>query len=508
VTPAAAPPRAIRRPIRTRVQLTMWYTLLLAGSLLVLGSVGLWLVNRALWDNLDDMLRSRVAGIESDLAHDEGRFGIDDAREVDALGASLDIVRIWNRAGKLVYGREGSTRVTTSSSSPPNEIPATGQVAEERLSDGRTARVVTHVVADQGRVQGYVQAGRATDEIESILARLRILGVGGLLVTLVVAGVGGSFLAGRALTPIERITREARRISADDLARRLDLNLPDDELGRLAEAFDEMLARLDGAFERQRRFTADASHELRTPLGIIRSQIDVALGRPRSAEYHARVLASVRDETDRLTRLTESLLTLARADDGEAIARHTVDCEDLVAEVGAHVAPRARDLGVHLSVQVGECPLVLGDANWLTQLLLNLLDNALRHTPRGGRVELSVQSTDQQVAISVADSGEGIAPEHLPHLAERFYRVDRARGRNGGAGLGLAISAWIARVHGGVLHIESTVGHGTLATVLLPSTPHTAAAQGSEDVGERPLAVGVTANDERCMGGTGTGCDR
>jgi hypothetical protein len=203
VTPAAAPPRAIRRPIRTRVQLTMWYTLLLAGSLLVLGSVGLWLVNRALWDNLDDMLRSRVAGIESDLAHDEGRFGIDDAREVDALGASLDIVRIWNRAGKLVYGREGSTRVTTSSSSPPNEIPATGQVAEERLSDGRTARVVTHVVADQGRVQGYVQAGRATDEIESILARLRILGVGGLLVTLVVAGVGGSFLAGRALTPIE-----------------------------------------------------------------------------------------------------------------------------------------------------------------------------------------------------------------------------------------------------------------------------------------------------------------
>ena len=337
-----------------------WYTLLLAGSMIVLGSLGFWLVDRALWNDLDDMLRARTAGIESDLVHDVGRFGVEDAHEVDALGASLDIVRIWDRGGKLVYGREGVAPIdvaTVADARRPTSLTASGW---PRSGWPTVARRADHARRHRSRPDPRLRPGRAgyrRDRVDPCTAALSAWGASwsrcrGRRVA------ARSWPAGRSLR--SKGSRGKPDASAPTTSRDGSTSTCRTiELGRLVEAFDAMIARLDGAFERQRRFTADASHELRTPLGIIRSQIDVALGRPRSAEYHARVLASVRDETDRLTRLTESLLTLARADDGEAIARHTVDCQDLVAEVGAHVAPKARDLGVHLSVQVGECPLVL-----------------------------------------------------------------------------------------------------------------------------------------------------
>jgi signal transduction histidine kinase len=315
-----------------------------------------------------------------------------------------------------------------------------------------------------------------------VLDRLRWLGLAGLALALVLAGLGGAFLARRALAPIDRVTRAAELIGAEDLARRLDLDLPNDEIGRLARAFDGMIGRLDAAFERQRRFTADASHEIRTPLGIIRSQLDVALAHPRTPEQYARVLGDVRDATDRLARLAERLLTLARADAGEALTLIPVDVQDVVAEAAASVAAQARELGVRLDVRLGEAPGVQGDPVWLMQLLLNLLDNALRHTPPGGQVTLTLEasadgsggdrSSDGGVRVSVADTGEGIAPEHLPRLFERFYRVDAARARSsGGAGLGLAICSWVARAHGGRLDASSAAGVGTTMTLWLPAAP-------------------------------------
>jgi heavy metal sensor kinase len=439
--------------------------------MIVLGSLALWVINRELWLNFDEMLRARAGAIESDLQHDVGHFGPEDALEADALGVNLDIVREWDRNGKLLYSRVGGVRDSASGAALAVAQAADGDsFSEERLPDGRTVRLLSRAVSDHGRPLGYVQIGRTTSEVERIVNRLRLYGVVGLAFVLVLAGAGGWFLARQALGPIDRITRAAERIGADDLSRRLDLQLPDDELGRLAHAFDAMIARLEGAFERQRRFTADASHELRTPLGVIRSQSDVALSRPRSTEYYERVLASIRDETGRLTRLAESLLVLARADADEALTLQEIDYQNLVAEVGASAAPRARDAGVHFSIALDDCPPVRGDETWLTQLLLNLLDNALRHTPAGGRLTLSLRPAHDGVIVQVADTGEGIAPEHLPYLFERFYRADEARTRaSGGAGLGLAICQWIARAHGGDLTVESEVGIGTTVSVWLPS---------------------------------------
>jgi signal transduction histidine kinase len=278
---------------------------------------------------------------------------------------------------------------------------------------------------------------------------------------------------------VDRVTRAAQLIGAEDLSRRLDLDLPDDEMGRLARAFDAMIARLEAAFERQQRFTADASHEIRTPLGIMRSQLDVALARPRSPEEYVRVLEAVRLQVDRLSKLTERLLTLARADGSQTAALVPVDLQDIVAEAAASVAGRARALGIRLQVEIEDVPAAKGDPIWLGQLLLNLLDNALRHTPPDGRVTLSVapalggeDGRANGVAIRVEDTGEGIAPEHLPRLFERFYRAEPGRARaSGGAGLGLAICDWVARLHAGRLTVTSTPGAGTCFTLWLPSSP-------------------------------------
>ena len=231
-----------------------------------------------------------------------------------------------------------------------------------------------------------------------------------------------------------------------------------------------MLARLEQAFEQQRRFTADASHELRTPLSVIRSLADVALTSPRDEAYDRGVYASISEETERLGRLVESLLVLARADAGSALSLSSVDLDEIAMDAAERVAERASRQRVGLVVLASERCRVRGDASWLTQLVLNLVDNALRHTPTGGRVTLAVNAdTDGVRAGGLGHRASGIAPEDLPRLFERFYRVDEDRSRaTGGAGLGLAICEWIARVHGGRLSVESEVGRGTTFTLWLP----------------------------------------
>ncbi len=464
--------------LHARTRLTLWYTLLLAGTLVVLGGVALFAVERVLYASLNDSLRARAQSFEAAVSHElsEGERG-GSSREVVAQASGLDVLRAWDSRGRPIYSVEDGARPPTAATIAP-AAPDAAVVSTERLPSGLTVRVVTQALRAGGLPLGVVQVGRSTADIENALATLRVLGVAGLALSLALATLGGAFLARRALAPVERVTREAELIGADDLSRRLSLDLPDDEMGRLAQAFDAMIARLEAAFERQRRFTADASHELRTPLGIIRSQVDVALGQPRTAEHYVRVLQGVRAETDRLTRLTERLLTLARAEGRETLTLVPVDVQDLVAEAGTSVAGRARDQGVRLDVTIYDVPEVHGDPVWLTQLLFNLLDNALRHTPGGGKIALTLESAPagepDGAIIRINDTGEGIAPEHLPHLFERFYRTDAGRARStGGAGLGLAICDWVAQSHGGSISVASTLGAGTTFTVWLPAVPVT-----------------------------------
>ena len=325
---------------------------------------------------------------------------------------------------------------------------------------------------EAGTVVAVLQAGSSRDEVDGFL---RTLGIGLMLAIpaiLLVAAGGGYLLAGRALRPVADITALAATLDGRDLTSRLDLTLPDDELGRLASTFDAMLDRIEAAFAQQQRFTADVAHELRTPLSIMQGQVDLALTRPRSDEDYRRTIREFEDELARVRRLVDTLFRLARADQhGIPVERDDFDLAATVGVIAEQYAAIAQEAGIALETETVPTPVQL-DEDLIVQVLVNLVDNALRSTPAGGRVTIGCRPEDTEAIAWVRDTGIGIAPEHLPHVFERFYRVDAGRGRDrGGAGLGLAIVQELVDAHGGTIGLTSAPGAGTTVTFRLPATP-------------------------------------
>jgi signal transduction histidine kinase len=309
-----------------------------------------------------------------------------------------------------------------------------------------------------------------------------------LPVILLLSTGGGLWLAHHALRPVQAITRTARQIGESDLHQRLHL-ARHDELGELAATFDQMLDRLEAAFERQRQFTADASHELRTPLTIIDLEANQALTQARTPEEYRQAIVLMQQENSAMARLVNDLLTLARADSGQAVPkRDEVDLSEVVLESIERLTPLAYQQ--EMTIQLGTLPelLLLGDRQYLAQLVTNLTENALKYSAGVGKhvcIETGGEQEGEQswAWLRVSDQGPGIAAEHLPHLFERFYRVDQSRthaqetaparvalpARPTGSGLGLSIARWIAEAHGGQIHVESTEGQGSTFEVWLPT---------------------------------------
>jgi heavy metal sensor kinase len=312
--------------------------------------------------------------------------------------------------------------------------------------------------------------GQPMDSIVSALGALRrTLFLAGPLTLLLSAG-GGLFLARRALKPVDRMIQTTREIEETDLARRIDV-ATNDELGRLAATLNAMLERLESAFHRQRQFTDDASHELRTPLSVIEAEASLALRRKRPADDYRDALAIVVEEARNMNRLIDQLLTLARADAGEeALALESLDLSEIAEETIATMRPLAEEKDVTLIAGSMTSAAVNADRVHLKRLLANLIDNAIRYTAAGGSVTVSVAQDSESVTLTVDDTGIGIPAGHLPHIFERFYRVDKARSRaEGGSGLGLAICKQIAEEHGGSISVESDEGEGTRFAVRMPS---------------------------------------
>jgi signal transduction histidine kinase len=288
-----------------------------------------------------------------------------------------------------------------------------------------------------------------------------------------VASLGvGWVIAGRVLAPIERITAVAREIQATDLSRRIELGGPEDELRRLADTFDAMLARLDAAFANQRQFLADASHELRNPLAIIRTNLDVALADPDADPEDLRqALEVIRRASDRMGHLVDDLLALAR---GQALSVTSVpvDLGAVVADASDELFIQAEAKGITLDRTIVPGIVVSGDPDALKRAVANLLENAVRYSPPGSRVRLAVGSERGRAWVAVSDEGPGIAPEDQPRVFDRFWRSDKARSRaEGGTGLGLAIVRQIANGHGGEVQLQSRVGVGSTFTIWLPVAP-------------------------------------
>jgi heavy metal sensor kinase len=337
-------------------------------------------------------------------------------------------------------------------------------------SPGRrdSVRVFTSPVVKADQMVGLLQVAQNLNEVRATLnlSLMTLLLAGPTLV--IVAGSSGYFLAARALAPIDNITRTARHISAKDLSARLNLPETDDEVGRLAATFDSMLARLDDAFRRERQFTADASHELRTPLAAIQTIIGSTLARQRTSAEYEQALIDLSQEAEQMRTLTEGLLQLARNDAARQPAKfECIDVSLMLKDVVDSLRPLAEDKGLKLIDNLPDNDLTLmGDTDGLIRLFVNLLDNAIKYTEQGSVIISAEPKGDTWLAVAISDTGVGIDHGHLPHIFDRFYRVDESR-RKDGIGLGLAIAANIAHAHGGEITVESRVGKGTTFFVQL-----------------------------------------
>jgi signal transduction histidine kinase len=290
-------------------------------------------------------------------------------------------------------------------------------------------------------------------------------------IILLVAWVGSGWLAKQVLTPIEGLSTGAETMSEADLGKRFTLDSPYQEFCRLTQAFNSVMDRFQRSGEIQRRFCDIAAHEMKTPLTILQGNLDVALMKARTSEEYREALINNLEQVGRLIALTRSLLTLANFTSGKPPV-HLVPLalEPLIQDMLDELTLLADDRQIKLSFESQSVPPVLGDAQWLKQALINLLDNALHYTPSGGAVTVRLQAVGEGVAVAVEDTGHGIEPEHLPHLFERFYRTDWARAKDaGGTGLGLPIVKEIAEAHGGSISVTSQVDKGSVFTLRLPA---------------------------------------
>ena len=464
-------PRA--KALGLRARLTLWYGGVLLAILLVFSALSYAALRWTLQSDVDSTLLV-VAQVVRDTGYPRGSVLADpEARLRALLGPDF-----FDRFLRLLDPEGASDPETPATGSRPLPFSLEARANARRglptfetvqTDSGEPVRVLTMPVMRNERLANLIQVGiplRRTHEalnqyLRTLLALIP-LGLG-------LATAGGALVARRALSPVGAMSRTARRITAEDLAERIPVRGAGDELDHLAETLNAMLVRLEAAFVQVRRFAADAAHELRTPLTALRGELEVGLRADRSPDEYRRVLQSVLESVERLVRLAEDLLVLSRASSGGLVRSGPVDLEALVLGALDAGARLAQGRGVTVRLADVAPAVVSGDAVALERALLNLVDNAVRYTPAGGRVELSAAPSDGWVEIAVRDSGPGITPGDAERAFEPFVRLEAGRAKEPeGTGLGLAIARSIVAAHGGILTVESATGEGSRFTIRLP----------------------------------------
>jgi heavy metal sensor kinase len=315
----------------------------------------------------------------------------------------------------------------------------------------------------------YLAIGRAIDQNNKVIRDFSLNYLILVPVVIFLSGLLGWFLAGKALDPVNSVAETAQRITHSNLDMQIPLRQAGDELDRLIEAFNHMMTRLDRSFEQIRQFSTDVSHELRTPLTVVRGQLEVALFTAQTVEQYRDAMAEALEGVDRLSNIVRALLMLSQAESGQLVLQKThLDLAGLARDlVDEHQIP-AEAQGVRLSADLPEHCMIFADRTQIERMLSNLLGNAIKYTPSGGTVQVSLLNQGDQVTLLVEDTGVGIAPDHLPHIFDRFYRVPSADPEKG-LGLGLSFVAWIVKAHGGTTEVQSALDKGTRFLVTLPA---------------------------------------
>jgi heavy metal sensor kinase len=463
-------------PRTLRFRLTVWYGAVLAFLLVLFGFVVYGTVRHKMVHHHDEPLAEMAAAVVHILNE-----------EPDCHSLTPDQVRVLNQMGRLilVHEVEGAHQIFYQSPAmQANALsPQVGALGWQEVQKPRYLTITENglpwrvlSVPYQSRIgrPGIVRLMENLGDIEETLASLRLT-----LFLLTPAGIvlsvlGGFWLSGRALAPVDRITRRAMEIEANKLYQRLPETGVEDEIGRLVGTLNRMIARLETSFEAMKRFTADASHELRTPLATLRNTVDVVLDRPRTADELRTSLVSIGEEVDRLRTIVADLLLLARADAGRlSLKMEPLDLGELVESMAETYQLSASEKRIDLLVQADPEARISGDDRWMLQAVGNLMDNALKFTPDGGRIEVEVLALESCVQLEVRDSGPGIPEDCLDRIFERFFQTEasRSHGQGMGTGLGLAITAWIVASHGGRISASNRQEGGARFRMEFPPLP-------------------------------------
>lgn len=441
-----------------KIRLTAWYILLLGATLVLFSICIYWQLGQILLKQIDINLKVTASEIlnspvvDKNLLHPENNTH-------NLIKAGI-AVRLITNEGKICYEIGLYPNL-------PQFLPK--KTGYTNLSyQNNTWRVYSQILYYHHQ-QKWLQVAQSLQYISKAKEHLVVIMLLGLPIILVSASLGGFFLAHHSLLPIEKIIRAAESIRYDEIDRRINYSGSLDEVGRLAITLDRMFERLQTAFEQERFFTANASHELRTPLTVIKGRIGVALSRERTIQDYQNTLIDLEKEVNRLIRLTDGLLLLTRLEQTDLKA-YPVELNNLLEILVNSFQLLAEEKTITLISFISSDLVILGDSDYLTSLFINLLDNAIKYTPEKGKVTVKAWKKDNQVYISITNSGQGITPEALPHLFQRFYRVENDRSQHrGGAGLGLAIAEEIVRLHQGVITVDSQLHQFTRFTVSFPA---------------------------------------
>ena len=471
-------------PRSLRARLTLWHIAAMVLVLVVYAAAVFSLVRRNGSQALDDRLRSdfRWAAEMAEQRPDGTLTWFDG----DARDENNPWLQVWSEDGQALFRTAVATRLP---------VPASDRLARD--PDGRIVSVPTdtvpfRVLSGHATIAGrpvVLQVGASEGAMRQELRELLLVLLLGLPLSVVAAGLGGYWLARGALSPVNRMAERARAITAERLGERLPVDNPADELGRLALVFNGTLSRLESSFEQMRRFTSDVSHELRTPLTAIRSVGEIGLREPRDEAAYREIIGSMLEDSHRLSGLVERLLALSRADTGGVkLSPEAIDLGELAENVTTHLAVLAEEKQQSVTVDRVGAPWCIGDRLVLRQALINLVDNAIKYAPAGGRIRVRVADEADGATLEVSDTGPGILPERQHRIFDRFYRgAHDHSGESTGVGLGLAIAKWAVEANLGTLSYEPAEGGGAAFRITLPRSSTPAAPMATADV-SRPAA--------------------
>jgi heavy metal sensor kinase len=468
--------KKVNLPIKWK--LTIWYGAILA-LILVIFSSGVYVYfSNSLQKSIDVKIKSIGEVLSSSMTEGHGQsvFGNFERYLENVLGKKPKgkFIQIIDKSGKIgAKMSDIDTGEAVSTSFGTLERALKGEVVYETVGAKKPRlRMVTIPIMDNidnKKVTSIVQVGSSLEDFDETMTKLLIILIIGIPTSLSATVMVGYFMAKKALRPVDQIRKAAIKISSRNLDERIDIGGRRDELARLAETFNDMIRRLKDAFQRVNQFSIDVSHELKTPLTILKGETEVALRKDREKEDYKKILVSSLEEVDRMTKIIDDLMLLSKSDSKDVkLNIEDIALRDLIVDVCMDMKLFADKKGIVLEVNEIEDVKVRGDELKLRRMLYNIVENGIKYTSTGGTVAVSSFLNDGYVRVDVKDDGVGISEGDIKYVFDRFYQADRSRRREGGSGLGLSISKWIAEVHKGSIQVESQLSKGSLFSVKLP----------------------------------------